>query len=144
MEICWRSATALRATDQSFAHWFFYRYADVLLMKAEALNETGAGAEALNIIYNVRKRANALDATDLSPTPADKTLIQDFILQERSREFCFEGKRWYDILRFAKRSNYARLPSFVEMQFQQVFHQTCSNLRRQKCWIRTAIISRSI
>lgn len=104
------SATALRATDQSFAHWFFYRYADVLLMKAEALNETGAGAEALNIIYNVRKRANALDATDLLPTPADKTLIQDFILQERSREFCFEGKRWYDILRFAKRSNYTRLP----------------------------------
>jgi starch-binding outer membrane protein, SusD/RagB family len=104
------SATALRATDQSFAHWFFYRYADVLLMKAEALNETGAGAEALNIIYNVRKRANALDATDLLPTAADKTLIQDFILQERSREFCFEGKRWYDILRFAKRSNYARLP----------------------------------
>ena len=64
----------------------------------------------MSILYNIRRRANALDATDLLPAPADKTLIQDFILQERSREFCFEGKRWYDILRFAKRGNYARLP----------------------------------
>ena len=103
------SATALRSLDQSYAHWFFYRYADILLMKAEALNELGSGQEALDLIYTIRRRANALDATDLAPAPSDKTLIQDFILQERSREFCFEGKRWYDVLRFAKRGNYARL-----------------------------------
>jgi len=103
------TSTALRALDQSYAHWFFYRYADVLLMKAEALNETGMGQQALDLIYTIRRRANALDATDLTPSPADKNTIQDFILQERSREFCFEGKRWYDVLRFAKRGNYARL-----------------------------------
>jgi SusD family. len=103
------SSTALRALDQSYAHWFFYRYADILLMKAEAQNETGQGAEALNLIYTIRRRANALTATDLTPAASDKSLIQDFILQERSREFCFEGKRWYDVLRFAKRNNYARI-----------------------------------
>lgn len=103
------SATTLRSVDQSFAHWFFYRYADILLMKAEALNESGQGAEALNLIYTIRRRANALAATDLMPAASDKNGIQDFILQERAREFCFEGKRWYDLLRFAKRDNYARL-----------------------------------
>ena len=103
------NATALRSLDQSYAHWFFYRYADVLLMKAEALNEAGQGAEALNLVYTIRRRANALTATDLTPSASDKSLIQDFILQERSREFCFEGKRWYDVLRFSKRNNYARI-----------------------------------
>ena len=107
--------TTLRNIDQSYAHWFFYRYADILLLKAEALNESGLGQQSLDIIYNVRRRANALAATDLTPTPADKNLIQDFILQERSREFCFEGKRWYDVLRNAKRNNYQRLGILLNM-----------------------------
>lgn len=102
------NATGLRSIDQSFAHWFFYRYADVLLMKAEALNELGQGQAALDLIYTIRRRANALEATDLTPAPGDKNLIQDFLLFERSREFCFEGKRWFDVLRFAKRNNYER------------------------------------
>jgi len=112
--------TALRSVDQSFAHWFFYRYADILLMKAEALNELGQGAEALDLIYTIRKRANALDATDQNPPAGDKSGIQDFILSERSREFCFEGKRWYDVLRFAKRNNYARLSLLLNMVSQSV------------------------
>lgn len=103
------NATTLRAVEQSYAHWFFYRYADILLMKAEALNELNMGADALDLVYTVRRRANALADTDLSPAPGDKSLIQDFILQERAREFAFEGKRWYDLLRNAKRNNYARL-----------------------------------
>ena len=109
------NGSVLRSVDQSFAHWFFYRYADVLMMKAEALNESGQGQEALDIVYTIRKRANALDATDLNPSATDKNLIQDFILQERSREFCFEGKRWYDVLRNAKRKNYERLNILLNM-----------------------------
>lgn len=109
------SATALRALEQSYAHWFFYRYADILLMKAEALNEMGQGQAALDLIYTIRRRANALEATDLTPTPNDKNLIQDFILQERSREFAFEGKRWYDVLRNARRNNYQRLSILLNM-----------------------------
>jgi hypothetical protein len=109
------TATALRNFDQSYAHWFFYRYADILLLKAEALNESGQGQPALDLIYTVRARANALDATDLTPTASDKNLIQDFILQERAREFCFEGKRWYDVLRNAKRNNYQRLSLLLNM-----------------------------
>lgn len=107
--------TALRSLDQSFAHWFFYRYADILLMKAEALNELGRGQEALDLVYTIRTRANALDATDYKPGASDKNLIQDFIIDERAREFCFEGKRWFDVLRNAKRSNYARLEILLNM-----------------------------
>jgi starch-binding outer membrane protein, SusD/RagB family len=109
------NATALRSFDQSYAHWFFYRYADILLLKAEALNEIGQGQSALDLVYTIRRRANALAATDLTPSPSDKNLIQDFILQERSREFCFEGKRWYDVLRNAKRNNYQRLSILLNM-----------------------------
>lgn len=109
------NATALRALDQSYAHWFFYRYADILLMKAEALNELGRGQEALDLVYTIRNRANALQATDLTPAPNDKNLIQDFILEERAREFCFEGKRWFDVLRNAKRKNYERLGILLSM-----------------------------
>jgi starch-binding outer membrane protein, SusD/RagB family len=107
--------TTQRTFPQSFAHWFFYRYADILLMKAEALNEQGQGQAALDLVYTIRKRANALLATDLTPSPSDKNLIQDFILQERAREFCFEGKRWYDVLRNAKRNNYQRLSILLNM-----------------------------
>lgn len=109
------TSTNLRTLDQSFAHWFFYRYADIMMIKAEALNELGQGQDALDIVYAIRKRANALDGTDLSPAPTDKNLIQDFILQERAREFCFEGKRWYDVLRNAKRKNYERLNILLNM-----------------------------
>jgi len=109
------TATGLRSFDQSFAHWFFYRYADILMLKAEALNETGRGQDALNLVYTIRSRANALTATDLMPAPTDKNLVQDFILQERSREFCFEGKRWFDVLRNAKRNNYQRLSIMLNM-----------------------------
>lgn len=109
-----------RPIDQSFAHWFFYRYADIMLMKAEALNETGNGKDALDLVYKVRARANALAATDLAPSPTDKNLIQDFILEERAREFCFEGKRWYDVLRNAKRKNYARLGILLNTISQSV------------------------
>ncbi|RXK61803.1 RagB/SusD family nutrient uptake outer membrane protein [Lacibacter luteus] len=109
------NATGLRALDQSYAHWFFYRYADILLMKAEALNELGRGQEALDIVYTIRARANALDATDLTPAASDKNLIQDFILEERAREFCFEGKRWFDVLRNAKRNKYERIGILLSM-----------------------------
>lgn len=125
----------LRSPDQSYAHWFVYRYADILLMKAEALNHAGRGAEALELVYMVRTRANALEATDLKPDPADKNAITDFILAERSREFIFEGKRWYDVLRNAKRNNYERLDLLLNMAAVSVpgnLQQSALNKLRDK------------
>jgi hypothetical protein len=98
-----------RAAEESYAHWIFYRYADILLMKAEALNQKGNGQQALDIVYQIRARGRALPGTDLAPSASDKDGVADFILAERARELAFEGKRWYDLLRNAKRDNYRRL-----------------------------------
>ena len=98
----------LRSATQSFAHYIIYRYADVLMMKAEALNQLDRGVDAMVEVRKIRTRANALPATNATDSTS-KSGIGDFILQERAREFMFEGKRWYDLLRNAKRNNYQRL-----------------------------------
>jgi hypothetical protein len=105
---------AVRTVDQSFAHWIVYRYADVLLMKAEAMAYVNRGPESLAIIQQIRTRANALFATQESPDPNDPTAVAQYVLDERDREFAFEGKRWYDLLRFAKRNNYAQIGTLIQ------------------------------
>jgi hypothetical protein len=70
------------------------RYADVLLMQAEAMNELGqAGAEVpLNL---VRSRAGlASVAAGLS-----KDAFRTRVLHERRMELAFEGQRWFDLIR---------------------------------------------
>jgi hypothetical protein len=104
-----------KSLEQSDTHWFVYRYADVLLMKAEALNQKERGEEALALIAEVRERAGALAQTEKSPLVSDKEGITDYILEERAREFAFEGKRWFDVLRNARRDNYARLDILLTM-----------------------------
>ena len=109
------TGSSIRTTDASYAHWFVYRYSDILLMKAEALNQQGNGAAALSLIYQIRNRAHALPATDANPSPSDKDGITDFLVLERAREFAFEGKHWYDVLRNAKHNKYARLDIILNM-----------------------------
>jgi starch-binding outer membrane protein, SusD/RagB family len=104
-----------RASNNYSSHWFVYRYADILLMKAEAANQLGNGTEALDLVYQIRNRAHALAITNTNPSPTDKDAVADFILQERAREFAFEGKRWYDLLRNAKRNNYRRINLLLQM-----------------------------
>jgi len=71
------------------------RYADVLLMYAEALNEQGAGnTEAYNAINRVRRRAGIPDLSGLS-----QAAFRDSVLIERRLELAFEGHRRYDLLR---------------------------------------------
>ncbi len=100
---------SLRVQEESFAHWILYRYADVLLMKAEALALTGKGQEALDIVARIRQRAKALTQTAKNVSTSDTEGICDYILEERAREFAYEGKRWYDLLRHAKRNKYKRI-----------------------------------
>ena len=121
-----------RALSASYAHWFVYRYADILLMKAEALNQIGGrGAEANTLIMQIRNRAHALSATyPAGINVDDKDQMTDFILAERAREFAFEGKRWYDVLRNAKRDNYARmdiLTTMVSLSVPTTVQQTAIN-----------------
>ncbi len=104
-----------KTTTTSNTHWFFYRYSEVLLMKAEALNELNRGEEAIAIVEEIREIREAIEITELNPAANDKTSISDYILAERSRELAFEGKRWFDVLRVARRDNYARLDLILSM-----------------------------
>jgi starch-binding outer membrane protein, SusD/RagB family len=108
------TGTSIRPLDQSFAHWIFYRYADVLLMKAEAINQLGRPLESSRIVKQIRERAGAFDFGS-SMDSTSKSGMEEYILMERQREFAFEGKRWYDALRNAKRNNYARLDFLLNM-----------------------------
>lgn len=108
-----------RTSQQSHANWVFYRYPDVLLMKAEALIQRASQQDlrdAYALIMQVRTRANALesDETDFSGNITASELEQ-FLLDERAREFMFEGKRWYDVLRFARRNNYAKIDYLMDL-----------------------------
>ncbi|TDB67899.1 RagB/SusD family nutrient uptake outer membrane protein [Arundinibacter roseus] len=74
------------------------RYADVLLMYAEVLNEQGKASEALPYVQLVRNRAGLT-----SPLSGlSKTELQDLIANERRVELCFENHRWYDLKRTGK------------------------------------------
>ncbi|MGO4770744.1 RagB/SusD family nutrient uptake outer membrane protein [Flavobacterium sp. W22_SRS_FK3] len=94
-------------------HWFVYRYADVLLMQAEALAELNRGPEALAIIESIRLQREAIELTTESIGTDNKNEVIDYILAERARELAFEGKRWFDMLRNARRNNYARLDILI-------------------------------
>ena len=104
-----------RGASDSWAHWFVYRYSDILLLKAEALAWVNRGQEALDIITNIRTRAGAIEGTSESPDPSSAIDVSNYVLNERAREFAFEGKRWYDVLRHAKRNNYAHLEIMLDM-----------------------------
>ena len=78
------------------------RYADVLLMYAEALNENGKTAEACTMLNKVRRRGFGYQSTETSPvdiSTADKVVFRDKVLQERRVELAFEGQRWFDLIR---------------------------------------------
>lgn len=75
------------------------RYADVLLLYAEALNELSAipTATTLAPLNEVRARANVALYTTADATT--KAQARDLIYKERQLEFGFENQRWYDLLR---------------------------------------------
>ena len=74
------------------------RYADVLLMQAEAMNELGQTAQGAAPLNLVRERAGLPDVAG--------TLSQDdfrtAVLHERRMELAFEGQRWFDLIRIDK------------------------------------------
>ena len=84
----------LLASCDSKANWKVIRYADVLLMYAEALNENGKTDEALKYLNMVRKRAGLQDYLNLN-----KNETREGIYLERRLELSFEGHRWFDLVR---------------------------------------------
>ena len=113
------SVPAKSRRSDAYANWIFYRLTDVVLIKAQAILELSRGKsslvqnkafeESLKLVSAVYNRANnLLDVSADTLKFADYSTFdarQDLILLERQRELMFEGKRWFDLLRVARREN---------------------------------------
>ena len=89
------NASGAFSNNNDYAH---VRYADVLMHRAEAINETtGPNQEAIDLINQIRSRAGAslISLSDYS----SKSALKTFIMDERRREFFFEGKLREDAIR---------------------------------------------
>ena len=96
-------------------NYIAFRYAEVLLIAAEAGNEIGKTAEAVGYVNQIRARARAGGNINFegsgygsygpSASPADVSSgisqndFRTLVLEERRIELAFEFKRWYDIVR---------------------------------------------
>jgi hypothetical protein len=83
--------------NESKANWKVIRYADVLLMYAESMNENGKTSEALTVLNQIRTRAGASKYSNLAQGD-----LRDKIYLERRLEFYLEGQRWFDLVRTGK------------------------------------------
>ncbi len=88
------------------------RYADVLLIAAEALNENGKPAQALVYLNQVRDRARGNRPMSVLPrlTTTDQVLLRTAIWRERRVELAMEQHRWFELVRTGQAA--ARLAPF--------------------------------
>lgn len=87
-------SSAFSGSDYSDTNIRYLRYSEVLLMKAEAMNELGQTSQAAPFINEVRNRAG------LGNTPAtSQAAMRTAIWKERRLEFAFEHDRWFDLVR---------------------------------------------
>jgi hypothetical protein len=110
------------AQNNNSSQWIIYRLPDIMLMEAEAIcQQMQEGSEQSVIDYNAPKleqcfrlvnainkrsicKAILADADTLKPTDyTTKALMEELVQRERQRELMFEGKRWYDLVRYALR-----------------------------------------
>lgn len=114
----WKNNEGFRSKN----NWRYIRYADVLLMYAEVLNEVGRTGDAYQYVDRVRQRAGLATLTAARPG-LGKDAFRSQIEHERLTELTGEGWRWPDLVRFGYLSTnapavlVARDPSFANFQF---------------------------
>ncbi|SDS83575.1 Starch-binding associating with outer membrane [Mucilaginibacter mallensis] len=86
-----------------------FRLADIMLLRAEALNHLGRDAEAVTLLNQIRTRANTV------PYQGAGSALATAILEERLRELFYEGQSYYDLVRTKQLTNYNQ--SFSSAQF---------------------------
>ena len=86
-------------------NWRIIRYADVLLMLAEALNEDSRTSEAIPHIDMVRDRAGLTLIADTNPT-INQADMRQAIIEERAMELAGEGHRFFDLVRWGLADDY--------------------------------------
>lgn len=136
---------------ESDANWTIYRMADVMCMKSEAMNRLGYYNNAIQYLQGspyfskwytltpitegpigLRKRACVIEYIGPNDAAPDKFDAEEIILEERAKELAFEGRRWFDLLRIAKRGDVLSL-FLDEMEYaapegkKQIIRQRASN-----------------
>ncbi|HVG41317.1 MAG TPA: RagB/SusD family nutrient uptake outer membrane protein [Chitinophagaceae bacterium] len=107
----WKNDEGFRSKN----NWRYLRYADVLLMYAEVLNEVGRTADAFQYVDRVRTRAGLANL----PRTFNKDQFRDRLKHERVTELSGEGWRWHDLVRWGELTTdapanvVARDPSFA-------------------------------
>ncbi|WP_345229648.1 RagB/SusD family nutrient uptake outer membrane protein [Olivibacter ginsenosidimutans] len=102
-------------------NWPVLRYADILLMRAEALNELGytPNGEAFELLNSIRKRAGlvARSSTELGDQESFRTALE----HERRVELAFENHRWFDLVRTGRAVEVLRAKGIAIKDHQLVF-----------------------
>jgi len=98
--------------SSNFSNWVIYRLTDVMLMKAEAeveQNTTASTDDAFQLVSACYNRANNFNTaskdTLVRQDYISQQAMRELVLEERRRELMFEGKRWYDLVRYSLRHN---------------------------------------
>lgn len=87
--------------SNGMANYIFFRYADVLLMYAEASLEAGDKPTAIEYLDMVRTRGDNMPSiNDTYPQGITENQLREIIRRDRRIELAFEDKRWWDILRW--------------------------------------------
>lgn len=105
-----------RTTEKNDANWIFYRVSDMMLIKAEALvnahhDDANCMREAFDLVRAINDRSN----TERMINTANYTKLKienyrseeamyQLVMDERRREFLFEGKRWFDLVRWSRKT----------------------------------------
>ena len=115
------------------SNWIIYRLSDIMLLKAEAITQKlrdGSDedinkfnepylAQIFSLVNAVNKRSvcqNVLADTLVAGDYMTKSQMEDLVMRERQRELMFEGKRWYDLVRRARREGRTTILSQAAMQ----------------------------
>lgn len=126
--------------SSAYANWIVYRLTDVMLMRAEAevelAGDVAEGAvlteeqtrhyrNAFDCVSAVWKRANNKRTSTVGllvfeDYATSRSTMENLVLDERQRELMFEGKRWFDLVRLARREgDNSRLIEKVLPKFQE-------------------------
>ncbi|WP_296344746.1 RagB/SusD family nutrient uptake outer membrane protein [Winogradskyella sp.] len=90
----WKNANGFASADNTY----LIRYGDIVLLKAEALNETNQLQSAITEVNRIRTRAELPDLTDAQSN--SQQVLRQTILKERRLELFQEGQRWDDLARY--------------------------------------------
>ena len=97
---CWKWSPGEHKPQTEYQECYIplYRLADIILLRAEALNRLGRTDESIEEMNRVRRRAGLPDK-DASYYGGDGNKLEEDIWQERQFELYAEGRRWFDLMR---------------------------------------------